>query len=597
MTGSEPKRLLQAEPKTEEKQPERGPEWFLGNVKDCVEFLTACWTFLMLTVFPVYVIDHYQDIGAYKFSFFSGISTLFLVPGTVLGIVYAVGKLLCSRKDGQPEDVRTDGQPNGGRGSAKRTAGVWKAMRAQFSWLDAGVLAYLLCNLLSFLGSGFREDAWAGADGWNMGLRTQLLMGAAYFLLSRFFPLRRQKLILAGAMLGSGIAFLIGVLHRFSIDPLGFYQGLDGDTTLRFLSTIGQATWYSSFVCTVLPIGLCLFYASHRTKVRLVSGVYCALGFMTLVTQNSDSAFAALAAMLFGLFLSSCISPKRMERFLEVVILCAVSFKAVGLLQQAFPAQAVKLGSLSEAFSKGAISWIMLLAGAAFYILLLHLEEKRGSSLNKRGEFPGKSWEKTGRLLFRLACILAGGLIIAAIGAIVLNTTGLLGKWFGIFSDNQYLLFNDKWGSNRGFNWKMAVRIFAGLPFLHKIFGVGPDCFMAYSYSVPEYAQRLNDYWKPDVLTNAHNEFLNLLICIGAVGLLSFLFLLGAGARRFYRIGKEHPEVLMGLLAICSYSAHNFFCYQQVCCTPFLFLILGLSECLVRRAEERKRENRQEIPG
>ena len=55
-----------------EQQTEKGLEWFLGNVKDCTEFLVVCWAFLMLTVFPVYVIDHYQDIGAYKFAFFSG---------------------------------------------------------------------------------------------------------------------------------------------------------------------------------------------------------------------------------------------------------------------------------------------------------------------------------------------------------------------------------------------------------------------------------------------------------------------------------------------------------------------------------------------
>ena len=55
----------------------------------------------------------------------------------------------------------------------------------------------------------------------------------------------------------------------------------------------------------------------------------------------------------------------------------------------------------------------------------------------------------------------------------------------------------------------------------------------------------------------------------------------------------------MGLLAVCSYAAHNFFCYQQVCCTPFLFLILGLSErtgaACGKRRQERKGE-RQEIP-
>ena len=343
----------------------------------------------------------------------------------------------------------------------------------------------------------------------------------------------------------------------------------------------------------MLPIGLCLFYASDKTKVRVISGIYCTLGFMTLVTQNSDSAFAALAALLFGLFLASCVSPKRMERFLEVVILCAASFKAIGFLQRGFPEQAVRLGSLSEAFSMGVLSWIMLLLGAFAYILLLYMEEKGGTAFEK-------NWEKTGRRLFISVCVLAGILFIVVSGGIALNTSGLLERWFGISSDNQYLLFNDKWGSDRGFNWKMAVRIFAGLPFLHKIIGVGPDCFMAYSYSVPEYAQLLNDYWKPDVLTNAHNEFLNLLICVGIGGLLSFLFLLGAGARRFYRIGKENPEVIMGLLVVCSYAAHNFFCYQQVCCTPFLFLILGLSERMARSIQEagggNKMKGRQEIP-
>ena len=41
-----------------EQQTEKGLEWFLGNVKDCTEFLVVCWAFLMLTVFPVYVIAH-----------------------------------------------------------------------------------------------------------------------------------------------------------------------------------------------------------------------------------------------------------------------------------------------------------------------------------------------------------------------------------------------------------------------------------------------------------------------------------------------------------------------------------------------------------
>ena len=526
--------------------------------------LTGLWAFLLLTAFPLYAPEQYSRMGIHKFEFFLGISAACLLPAAVFSMI---------------------GKPDGCLKRRKRIG---------MSVLDWAMLAYLAACLLSWAFAIDRRQGWTGISGWFMGLRTQIFFVLIYFLVSRVLCVGTfwKKALLAGHLLGAGAVFLLGVLHRFRIDPLDLYRGLDDSVQLLFLSTIGQATWYSSFVCTVLPIGLCLFYVSDKVKIRVISGIYCTLGFMTLVTQNSDSAFAALAALLFGLFLASCVSPKRMERFLEVVILCAASFKAIGFLQRGFPEQAVQLGSLSEAFSMGVLSWILLLFGAAFYILLLHMEEKRGVSFEK-------SWEKTGRRLFTLACILTGIFLIAVIGGIALNTTGLLEQWFGISSDNQYLLFNDKWGSNRGFNWKMAVRIFAGLPFLHKIIGVGPDCFMAYSYSVPEYAQLLNDYWKPDVLTNAHNEFLNLLICIGAGGLISFLLLLGAGARRFYRIGKEHPEVLMGLLAVCSYAAHNFFCYQQVCCTPFLFLILGLSERLARRreeAEDGKRQSRQEIP-
>ena len=74
-----------------------------------------------------------------------------------------------------------------------------------------------------------------------------------------------------------------------------------------------------------------------------------------------------------------------------------------------------------------------------------------------------------------------------------------------------------------------------------KAFGVGPDCFMPYSYSIPEYADKLYQYWKPNILTNAHNEFLNLLICIGIAGLLAFIAMLCMGVARFtVHHGKVH---------------------------------------------------------
>ena len=210
-----------------------------------------------------------------------------------------------------------------------------RVVKGEISALDAGVLLYMAASVVSYLLSDFSSEAWEGVGGWNMGLRTQLLMGTSYFLISRLFPWEKGaqgpgfswttgiggKLIFCGFFLGSGITFLLGILHRFLIDPLGMYKGIDSSYHIWFLSTIGQATWYSSYVCTIFAVGLCIFFAAESRKIRVISGIYCVLGFMTLVTQNSDSAFSSMFLLFLGLFAVACGSPHKMERFLEVIIL------------------------------------------------------------------------------------------------------------------------------------------------------------------------------------------------------------------------------------------------------------------------------------
>lgn len=557
------------EEREDSRKEEHTPDWFFGNLRDCAEFLTVCWAFLMLVFFPLYAPDGYHDIGGYKFSFFSGVSTLMLVPAALLALVCfaadAAGWLRGRAGNHREKERKKDG----GR---------------RWSCLDAAVLLYAVCCLVSWCVSDFPDEAWVGAGGWNMGLRTQLLMLSAYFLISRFFPWKKGtaekasksvRAVMAGALIGSGLTFGLGVLHRFQIDPLGLYKGIDSSYKIYFLSVIGQATWYSSYVCTVLPMGLCLFWASRSRRVRLVTGAYCVLGFMTLVTQNSDSAFAALTACMLGLFAAS-VSMERLERFWQVWLLCALSFKTVGFFQWLFPERAMQLGTLSTAFSRGMAGWLFLLTGASGCLWVCLRQMRMG----KRKA--GRQWEKKGGQLRWTAFLAAACSIGAAILLVVLNTGGWLERWFGFTINNSYLFFNDAWGNNRGFNWKFSVDLYRQLPWLNKLFGVGPDCFAAYSYSVPEYAARLNAYWRPDILTNAHNEYLNLLICVGLAGLFSFCLILAAACVRFLKISVHRPLVLTGALTVLAYGAHNFFCYQQVCCTPFLFLILGLTEGLVR---------------
>lgn len=500
-------------------------------------FLTAAWAFLMMAVFPLYVKDGYRGIGEGKYRFFLGTCLYCLIPAAICGgMAFLWGK---------------------------GTGGIRKLL-ASLGNLDRAMLAYLAVSVLSWYMSVDRRQAWLGADGWYMGLLTQALLVLSYFLVARCFTWNR--VILGGYLGGAGAVFLLGVLHRFGVDPLGLYEGVEAPYRLLFLSTVGQASWYSSYVCVALVLGVSLFLLADKTICRIGLGLFCALGFSALVTQNSDSAFAALAFLLFGVFLAACDSLDKMERFWELAILVLGSFKITGILQGIFADRAVRLGRLSESLSQGRMTWIALLAVCVFYLLFLYWRQKN----------PDRGQLKRGRLWRRIAVGAVAAAVFCYVGLLWVNTSGILEAWLGLGSRNQYLLFDQNWGNSRGFTWKFTVEAFGAFPFFRKLFGVGPDCFSAYCYREPALGAALNHYfgWN-QTLTNAHNEFLNILFCMGIMGLAAFVWLLAAAFYGFWKERNENPLALVGILTVLVYSAHNFFCYQQVCCTPFLFLLLG----------------------
>ena len=89
---------------------------------------------------------------------------------------------------------------------------------------------------------------------------------------------------------------------------------------------------------------------------------------------------------------------------------------------------------------------------------------------------------------------------------------------------SQFLRFNDAWGTERGFIWKMGMNYFWNkMPMLQRLFGYGPD----------GYFMLTNDHFKVEVeqagmglIDSIHNEYLNLLLTIGVLGLLGYLLLL-----------------------------------------------------------------------
>ena len=367
----------------------------------------------------------------------------------------------------------------------------------------------------------------------------------------------------------SGGVFLLGFLHRFYVDPLGLYVGLQEEYVLSHLSTIGQATWYSSFVCTVFPIGIWLFWNNKSRYMRIFSALYLALTFATIVTQNSDSAFAALGTVLLVLLWKSAESRDKWNRFQQIVLLLTASFTGTGMLQRIFAYRAVKPGKLSVFLTQSRWTTFFLLLVAVYHFGWSGRTDKwdREITIKVRKRF-----------FFLLGVALIGFFVF-----IYLNSTGILSEWTkkpGIY--NELLYFDARWGNGRGFIWAISLQMFDRFSILQKIFGVGPDCYGVFAYQIPEFADRLNAVWGSRSVLCAHNEPLNMLICYGCAGMAAYYSCFVSAIKQYYCRSDDRPYVFAVVLCLVSYLTHNFFCYQQVVCTPIIFVFMGMAESVLR---------------
>lgn len=541
------------------------------------EFLSArfikeslgIYLFLMFVIYPLYYEEKYFNMGEAKWHFFRTVTYFlqgdegqFQFPGAMIFLLAFFCWYLY--------DMFANGR-------AKEFIDFKKT-----SVTDWFVLGYLVINLISSIITPYKNlpepsgvvlepaqyNVLGGYSGWYMGLIAQIAFVLLYYFVSRFW--RWDSFMLVLYLAASALVFFFGVINRFQIDPLGMYQDLDQMYVEMFLSTLGQATWYSSYVAELFPIGLFVYWYAEKPLIRKFAFAYVALGFMTIITQGSDSAIYALVAFISALFYFSFRENKYMLRWMEIILIMLFSWRFIGIMQTLSPDAAVNTGDLMMFISKSPIIWIPVIALAAAYYFI-------------------RKAANAGKLNFTELLVLRKvyfGLLIAGLAGaiiyIVLNSCGMLPP--SLSSDNWYLLFNDRWGSNRGGTWRVAVDSF--IRTLHDdparfFFGAGPDGFFNTVYIY--HSDFLTNQWgEGTILTCAHNEFMNEFLNAGLLGGIAYAGIFISAVVHFAKRSKTTPEVIAPIMCIVAYMAHNFFCYQQIICTPVIFIIIGAGECLSR---------------
>lgn len=507
--------------------------------------LTNIYMLLMFLIFPLYVVDHYWQIGFYKWRFFLYVT---LVYGVMMLVCYLPEAVACIRN---------------------------RQLRRRITKIDIAVAIYGCSVLLSFLFAPDRQAAWFGTEGWYMGTAAQLLLIGVYFIISR--SQFSEKLLLASSLGGLLICMLIGICQRLGWDIFQLYDGLDPGVLSDFLSTIGNRTWMSGYVCVVSPIAFYFFWKTDDFWEKLLWGLFCGILCAGISSTYSDSVYVGMTAAGIGLFLLGIGQQKRQISLLLLTDIWFVSALVMCLIRK-LCGQAVRD---ARGVTSYVYQWQFALAGLGVCLLLTFFQIRFGK--RKKSDVSPKQLSGPGKQIVK--CVLILGILAAAdVSFLVMNSTGLLEKWTGVTVANRYLYFDDAWGDNRGWTWRMVVEIARGLPLQQKLFGVGADCFAYYCYSHPVYSGEFVRMWQDTVLANAHNEWLNMLFCQGIFGGGTYLLLFACCGILFlksYWSAAETTDKLKSSLvpavglSVLAYMGHNFFCYQQVCATAPMFILIG----------------------
>ena len=207
------------------------------------------------------------------------------------------------------------------------------------------------------------------------------------------------------------------------------------------------------------------------------------------------------------------------------------------------------------------------------YAAVRGLEKRRGFRVEKHKWL----WGMSAAAVALVGCITA---------LLLLVDSGVI--WFrevhGTMERDGYLepVLDEGWGNGRGASWMCGLDAVQSMDGLHKLVGIGPDCFADYIYEVPELAEKMVDRFGDLRLTNAHNEWITVLVNTGMLGLFCYAGTFLTAFIRFAGRASKEPLLYVCAVAVLTYTAHNMVSFQQVLHTPYLFIVLGIGEGLLR---------------
>ena len=493
---------------------------------------------------------------------------------------------------------------------------------------DWAVLGFAVVTLLSALLSPFKEftDVWGGVAERYDGAVTQLLFVAVYFIISRWYRPREKDFIWFGV--SAILVAFIGILQFYGMDFLRLWPNhmatyyREDFYNIIFRSTLGNVNIVATYVC--MAILLCGFlYIKKQSKWRYVWLAGSALNFWLMAVAGSFSGMVGIAVAtvlaipfiienrqvigkfmillwswllvitLQWLFYNVIILETRTTASLMPFAAAVCLLLAVGLMLlrlkkiPIFGNIARKEPILDTSIKKGPASDSPIEHESETDVSdmktsvtdgLVKNEPLTDEPVNNKSvadnsvknesvhdisakkepsaDSPIK-W-KLGVTLLAI-CILAGLAGVEVLGRS--ESTGMIYEAREVLHGN----VRDEFGTNRIYIWRNALRSFPQ----HPIIGSGPDTFF---FAFPEEA---HGYYG-EQYDKAHNEYIQILICQGLIGLLCYLVFIGGTFIKAIPVAFKNPMFMAVLATFVGYSAQAIFNISLPIVSQLMWVFAGL---------------------
>lgn len=499
-------------------------ELTLPRREDCPwwEKISRGYAFIILSLFPLFIgPDTYTNITVTKFLCFVVLTCLYLAACLMVGIIFPPGV---------PRFLYLRSRP---------------LQRPTVPQLI--LMGYMIWAIICTAASPY-QGLWLGQNRYE-GLFSLLLYGLVFLLLS-FWGEYTNGYIYGLAVMGA-LAGLIAVPQSFGSTVL-YPEGYTYWNS-AFLTTIGHQDCVAGIIDILMPALLCAFVVlDGGWRYLCLPGLFL-LPYLAVFTDvdTAKMGFLAVAVLLPFLFRSRV----RLSRLLigTTPVLAGMAFAT------AFPGWETE-----RHFAPGAKTAALLLLAAVFCALGWWLSHREGS------------WKVKPDTVCRLGYAAMAAAAVA--GLIFLFCYNGDNRLLQEASDLLHGNLTDEAGTYRGYIWKGAMALIAQSPIL----GGGPGCFITRFAPFNEGYQAVSN---TDVMVDfAHNDFLNIGVCTGLVGLGLYVAFLVALVVRCLRAIKHCPVLLILLAGILGYLAYSFFVFSIAIVSPLFWVMAGVADKCVRQA-------------